>query len=65
MDFRRRFTLLLTLGIAFSATIMVVQVDPMIGAFVGTLGAVVSYWVALILFRRSMAELQAGGGPAD
>lgn len=61
MDFKRRFTLMLTLGVTFSATIMMVQVDPLLGAFTGALGVVVNYWMALILLRRAMADYQSTG----
>lgn len=56
MNFKRRFLLLLSLGIFYSLTLMTAQVDPLIGGFVATLGVVINYWVALIVLRKTVME---------
>lgn len=58
MNFKRRFVLLLVLGVTFSLTIFFVQVNLFVGALVAMVGVVVNYWSALIPHRKTITELQ-------
>lgn len=58
MHFRRRFTLLLVLGGTFSLALIAAGQSVLLGGFAATLAVVLNYWVALILHRRTVQEMQ-------
>lgn len=57
MEFRHRFVLLLTLGVAFSLTIAATRASFLLGGIVAMFAVVIVYWVVLTLVRRTVHDI--------
>ena len=59
MDFKRRFVLLVSLGVSFMLTLLATQWSLFAGGIVAMFAVVINYWVALIVLNHTIRRLGA------
>lgn len=57
MNFKRRFTFMLSLGVSFSITLLMTQQSLLLGSLVAMVAVVLNYWLMLHFVRRTVLEM--------